>query len=116
MPPSTTFWSNPACAAHDEGITPAKLGLPRNKTAEEYFHLLLEQAAKNVSSSKPTESRTAIRMAGRSCPTRPLGKYALLASLGTTMATTKIAPAAAEVVELQGLLARSATTRAHPVG
>ena len=25
----------------DEGITPAKLGLPRNKTAEEYFDLLL---------------------------------------------------------------------------
>jgi predicted metal-dependent peptidase len=29
----------------DEGITPAKLGLPRNKTAEEYFDLLMQQAA-----------------------------------------------------------------------
>ncbi len=27
----------------DEGVTPEKLGLPRNKTAEEYFNLLLEQ-------------------------------------------------------------------------
>jgi predicted metal-dependent peptidase len=30
----------------DEGITPAKLGLPRNKTAEEYFNLLLEKRDK----------------------------------------------------------------------
>ena len=30
-------------ACPDEGITPAKLGLPRNKTAEEYFDLLLER-------------------------------------------------------------------------
>ncbi|MCC6127408.1 MAG: hypothetical protein IT426_20815 [Pirellulales bacterium] len=30
----------------DEGVTPAKLGLPRNKTAEEYFHLLIERAEK----------------------------------------------------------------------
>ena len=29
----------------DEGITPAKLGLPRNRTAEEYFDLLLQKAA-----------------------------------------------------------------------
>ncbi|MFZ1935763.1 MAG: VWA-like domain-containing protein, partial [Thermoguttaceae bacterium] len=29
----------------DEGITPAKLGLPRNKTAEEYFDLLMQRAA-----------------------------------------------------------------------
>ncbi|MGB7735128.1 MAG: VWA-like domain-containing protein [Thermoguttaceae bacterium] len=29
----------------DEGITPAKLGLPRNKTAEEYFNLLMQRAA-----------------------------------------------------------------------
>src|SRR5271157_3614894 len=29
----------------DEGVTPAKLGLPRNKTAEEYFALLVQQAA-----------------------------------------------------------------------
>ena len=28
----------------DEGITPAKLGLPRNKTAEEYFDLLMQKA------------------------------------------------------------------------
>ena len=28
----------------EEGITPAKLGLPRNKTPEDYFNLLLEQA------------------------------------------------------------------------
>jgi hypothetical protein len=28
----------------DEGITPAKLGLPRNKTAEEYFDLLMQRA------------------------------------------------------------------------
>ncbi len=28
----------------DEGITPTKLGLPRNKSAEEYFNLLLERA------------------------------------------------------------------------
>jgi predicted metal-dependent peptidase len=28
----------------DEGITPAKLGLPRNKTAEEYFGLLMQRA------------------------------------------------------------------------
>ena len=27
----------------DEGVTPAKLGLPRNKTAEEYFNLLLDR-------------------------------------------------------------------------
>ncbi len=30
----------------DEGVTPEKLGLPRNKTAEEYFNLLLERDAK----------------------------------------------------------------------
>jgi predicted metal-dependent peptidase len=30
----------------DEGITPAKLGLPRNKTAEEYFDLLMQRAEK----------------------------------------------------------------------
>ena len=29
----------------DEGVTPAKLGLPRNKTAEEYFALLMQRAA-----------------------------------------------------------------------
>jgi predicted metal-dependent peptidase len=29
----------------DEGITPAKLGLPRNKTAEEYSDLLMQRAA-----------------------------------------------------------------------
>ena len=29
----------------DEGVTPAKLGLPRNKTAEEYFDLLMRRAA-----------------------------------------------------------------------
>ncbi|MFZ1936536.1 MAG: VWA-like domain-containing protein, partial [Thermoguttaceae bacterium] len=29
----------------DEGITPAKLGLPRNKTAKEYFDLLMQRAA-----------------------------------------------------------------------
>src|SRR3972149_2879586 len=28
----------------EEGVTPAKLGLPRNKTPEEYFRLLLERA------------------------------------------------------------------------
>jgi predicted metal-dependent peptidase len=32
----------------DEGVTPAKLGLPRNKTAEDYFNLLLERAAKEA--------------------------------------------------------------------
>ena len=32
----------------DEGITPAKLGLPRNKSAEDYFNLLLERAAKEA--------------------------------------------------------------------
>lgn len=32
----------------DEGVTPGKLGLPGNKTAEEYFNLLLERAAKEA--------------------------------------------------------------------
>ena len=36
----------------DEGITPAKLGLPRNKTAEEYFDLLLERAKQEGQDSK----------------------------------------------------------------
>jgi hypothetical protein len=36
----------------EEGITPAKLGLPRNKTAEEYFHLLMERAEKQPEQDK----------------------------------------------------------------
>ena len=30
----------------EEGVTPSKLGLPRNKTPEEYFNLLMERASK----------------------------------------------------------------------
>src|SRR5271157_2832106 len=36
----------------DEGITPAKLGLPRNKTAEEYFALLMQRAEKEPEQDK----------------------------------------------------------------
>ena len=36
----------------DEGVTPAKLNLPRNKTAEDYFHLLMERAAKAAEQEK----------------------------------------------------------------
>jgi len=36
----------------DEGIAPAKLGLPRNKTAEEYFHLLMDRAEREPEQNK----------------------------------------------------------------
>jgi predicted metal-dependent peptidase len=36
----------------EEGITPAKLGLPRNKTAEEYFDLLMQRAQKQPEQDK----------------------------------------------------------------
>ena len=41
----------------DEGITPAKLGLPRNKTAEEYFDLLLERAEKEQEQDNASEAQ-----------------------------------------------------------
>ena len=46
----------------DEGITPAKLGLPRNKTAEEYFDLLMQRAAEQ---EEQGEGRPARRSRGR---------------------------------------------------
>ena len=41
----------------DEGITPARLGLPRNKTPEEYFNLLLERA-ENQSEQQPNQGQS----------------------------------------------------------
>jgi predicted metal-dependent peptidase len=37
----------------EEGITPAKLGLPRNRTPEEYFELLRERAEKDQGQDEP---------------------------------------------------------------
>jgi predicted metal-dependent peptidase len=41
----------------DEGITPAKLGLPRNLTAEQYFNLLLEKAAEQEKEQKQEQGQ-----------------------------------------------------------
>ena len=41
----------------EEGVTPAKLGLPRNHTAEQYFNLLLEQAAQQKEEQKQEQSK-----------------------------------------------------------
>ncbi|MGD0382253.1 MAG: VWA-like domain-containing protein [Thermoguttaceae bacterium] len=41
----------------DEGVTPAKLGLPRNLTAEQYFNLLLEQASQEQEKQKQEQSK-----------------------------------------------------------
>ncbi|MGA2030780.1 MAG: hypothetical protein ABSG68_00860 [Thermoguttaceae bacterium] len=41
----------------DEGITPAKLDLPRNKTPEEYFALLLEQAEQEEEQRKQQQQQ-----------------------------------------------------------
>ncbi len=44
-------------ACPDEGVTPAKLGLPRNLTAEQYFNLLAERAAEQEKEQKQKQSQ-----------------------------------------------------------
>ena len=41
----------------DEGVTPAKLGLPRNLTAEQYFNLLAERAAEQEKEQKQEQGK-----------------------------------------------------------
>ena len=41
----------------DEGVTPAKLGLPRNLTAEQYFNLLAERAAEQEKQQKQEQGK-----------------------------------------------------------
>ena len=53
----------------DEGITPAKLGLPRNKTPEEYFAMLLERQQKEEDRQRESKSGSRPKKTPQTTPT-----------------------------------------------
>ena len=76
----------------DEGVTPAKLGLPRNKTAEEYFALLMqraaeqeeqERAARQAEQEQAGQEQAGEEQPNRRMPTSPATSRGRMSSLAT---------------------------------